>query len=231
MKKILKFMGILISTLLMSGCIFEKQTDKIYTTNYPITFITSYLLGSADNIESIYPNDTNPEKYVLTKKMIKTYSSGKIFIYNGLSSEKEYAKKLVNTNSKLNIIDAAENIKYDYSPKEVWFSPYNFMVQVKNIKDRLIELSTSQEEIKTINTNFKTLEQDISSMDAYLRSVAKDATKNDKKPTLISANGDFKYLEDYGFEVISLEDNISDTNLATIKANFKNKNYESIITF
>jgi zinc transport system substrate-binding protein len=231
MKRIARFLGVLVITLLLTGCAFEKHNNKIYTTSYPITFITTYLLGTDENVESIYPNDTDPDKYILTKKLIKEYSSGKIFIYNGLSAEKEYAKKFVNTNSKLNIIDASENIKYEYNIRETWFSPNNFMMLVRNIKERLIELSTSQEEIKTINANFKTLEQDISNMDAYLRSVAKDATKNEKKPTIISANGDFKYLEDYGFEVISLEDNISDTNLATIKANFKNKNYENIIAF
>ena len=150
MKKIFKLMGILICSFILSGCVFQKNNNKIYTTSYPITYITSYLLGTSDNIESIYPNDTNPDKYVLTKKMIKEYSNGKIFIYNGLSNEKEYAKKLVNTNSNLNIIDAAENIKYDYSLEETWFSPYNFMMLVKNINNHLIELSTSQDEIKNI---------------------------------------------------------------------------------
>ena len=231
MKKVFSFIGILVSILLMSGCVIESNNNKIYTTSYPITFITSYLLGDSDKIESIYPNDTNPDEFKWTNKITKEYAKGKIFIYNGLTGEKEYAKKLVNTNPKLNIIDASENIKYDYSVKESWFCPYNFMVLVKNIKEHLIELSTSQEDIKTINNNYKVLEQEISSMDAYLRNVAAEYTKSEKKPVIISANSDFKYLEDYGFEVISLEDSISDTNLATIKANFKNKNYESIIAF
>ena len=231
MKRIKILSGLLVISLLLCGCSITKQTNKIYTTNYPITFITSYLLGNSDNIESIYPNDINQNEYVLTKKMIKEYSSGNIFVYNGLSNEKEYAKKIVNTNHKIVIIDAGENIKYDYSIIETWLSPNNFMMLVKNIKERLIEYSTSQDEIKTINENFRTLEMEISSMDAYLRSVANEATKDNNPPTIIAATSEFKYLEDYGFNVISLDDSISDNNLATIKANFKNKNYESILAF
>ncbi len=231
MKKIKLLLGILIITGCLCGCSLTKQTNKIYTTSYPITFITSYLLGSNENIESIYPNDINQDEYILTKKMIKEYSSGNIFIYNGLSNEKEYAKKLVNTNHKLNIIDAGENIKYEYDIKETWLSPDNFMMLVKNIKEHLIEYSSSQDEIKTINENYRLLEMEISSMDAYLRSIANDASKDNTAPILIAATSEFKYLENYGFQVIALDESISDNNMATIKANFKNKKYQNILAF
>ena len=230
MKKFKLFLGIL-AIILLAGCSITNTTNKIYTTNYPITFITSYLLGTDENIESIYPDEIDTKHYVLSKKMIKEYAYGNIFVYNGLSNEKEYAKKLVNTNHKLTIIDAGENIRYEYSIEETWLSPNNFMMLVKNIKNRLLEYSTSQEEIKTINDNFRTLEIEISNMDSYLRSISNEATKDNTLPTIIAATNEFKYLEDYGFNIISLEDNISDNNLATIKANFKNHNYESILAF
>ena len=231
MKKAKLLMGILVITILLSGCSFTKQSDKIYTTNYPITFITSYLLGDNEDVESIYPNDINQNEYKLTPKLIKQYSSGNVFVYNGLSNEKEYAKKLVNTNHQITIIDAGENINYEYDITETWLSPNNFMMLTKNVKDRLIEYSTSQDEIKTINENFKTLEIEISNMDAYLRNIAKEATKDNISPIIISATGEFRYLEDYGFTIIALDDNISDNNLATIKANFKNKKYKNILAF
>ena len=227
MKRIKRLFGLLVFILLLSGCSIAKNSNTIYTTNYPITFITTYLLGTSENIESIYPNDINQNEYVLTKKLIKQYSNGNIFVYNGLSNEKEYAKKLVNTNHKLNIIDAGENISIEHSLVETWLSPNNFMMLAKNIKERLIEYSTSQDEIKSINENFKLLEIEISNMDAYLRSISNELSF----PTIIAATSDFKFLEDYGFNIISLEENMSDNNLATIKANFKNKKYESILAF
>ena len=227
MKRIKRLFGLLVFILLLSGCSIAKNSNTIYTTNYPITFITTYLLGTSENIESIYPNDINQNEYVLTKKLIKQYSNGNIFVYNGLSNEKEYAKKLVNTNHKLNIIDAGENISIEHSLAETWLSPNNFMMLAKNIKERLIEYSTSQDEIKSINENFKLLEIEISNMDAYLRSISNELSS----PTIIAATSDFKFLEDYGFNIISLEENMSDNNLATIKANFKNKKYESILAF
>ena len=43
MKKILLFLGILCVGLLTTGCFNKASKGKIYTTIYPITFITNYL--------------------------------------------------------------------------------------------------------------------------------------------------------------------------------------------
>ena len=58
MKKIIL---LLLSILCLTGC-FKRDTMEgidIYTTIYPITFITEKLYGEYSNIESIYPNGVN----------------------------------------------------------------------------------------------------------------------------------------------------------------------------
>ena len=231
MKKIFYLITGIVISLFISGCSLTNKSNTINTTLYPITYITSYLYDTNENINSIYPSDTNTSTYKLSKKQIKEYSDANIFIYCGLSHEKQYAKDLINENHKLNIIDASENMKVEFDIKEIWLSPNNFLMLAKNIKNHLIELSTSQDTIKLINEKYAVIEQEISLLDADLRSIVTDLDK-DKSPTLITTTKDFKFLEDYGFEIISLdEQNLSDATINSLKASFKAKKYSKILAF
>ena len=68
-------------------------------------------------------------------------------------------------------------------------------------------------------------------MDAELRNIAREAKENNNN-TLVVTNRTFKYLENYGFEVIVLEDleelNAEKT-LTDLKNNFKNGKYNAIL--
>lgn len=231
MKKILLFLGIICLGLLSTGCLNNKSNKgKVYTTVYPITFITNYLYDSND-INSIYPLDADTENYRLTKKQIKEYANSEIFIYNGLTNEKEVAKDFINSNKNIVTIDASEKINYHYALEEIWLSPNNFLMLAKNIKQYLIKNIENQETIRNIESNYKKLEDEISIMDAELRSISKEAKENSKSQTLVVSSNKFKYLENYGFEIISLDENenISENNLNNIKNNFKNEKYKYIL--
>ncbi|MBQ4583542.1 MAG: zinc ABC transporter substrate-binding protein [Bacilli bacterium] len=231
MKKLLLFFGILCIGLLPTGCVNNKTAKgKIYTTIYPITFITNYLYAS-ENVNSIYPLDADIENYRLTDKQINEYANSEMFIYNGLTNEKEIAKDFINSNKNLVIIDASSGINYQHALEEIWLSPNNFLMLAKNIKEYLIDNLENQETIRNIESNYKKLEDEISIMDAELRSIAKEAMENNKPQTLIISSNKFKYLEKYGFEIISLDktENISENNLNNLKNNFKNEKYKYIL--
>ena len=231
MKKLSYIIMIIFISIGICGCSLTNKSETIYTTLYPITYITSYLYDTNDDINTIYPSDTDTNTYKLSKKQIKEYSDSNIFIYCGLSHEKQFAKDLINKNHKLNIIDASENMKYEYDIKEIWLSPNNFLMLAKNIKNHLIELTTSQDTIKRITERYATIEQEISLLDADLRSIAANVDA-DKTATLITTTNDFKFLEDYGFEIISLdEQNLSESTINSIKANFKSKKYNKVLAF
>ena len=73
MKKI-KIIGLLLIIMLfVSGCDFSKknlENAQIYTTVYPITYITNYLYGNDSNITSIYPVGVDIDNYKLTEFFI-----------------------------------------------------------------------------------------------------------------------------------------------------------------
>lgn len=221
-----------LSIFLTTGCSLTKdnlENATIYTTIYPIKYLTDFLYSDYATIESIYPNGADINNYELTDKRVKEYAKGDLFIYNGLSSEKTIAKDLINKNDNLLIIDAANSLNYINGIEELWMSPNNYLMLAKNIKDYLIEYLNSNTLIEYVNNKYDELEEILSIKDADLRAIGKEATQNNTNILVVSDNV-FKFLENYGFEIISLDEKtITENTLDAIDNNFDNGKYTSII--
>ena len=234
MKKFIKLTVLLVVALLLSSCSIETDTledAKVYTTTYPINYLTKVLYKDHSEIASIYPNDADYNTYNLTKKQIKEYSKADLFIYNGLTNEKDIAKKFINKNSELLIIDVSNGLTLSNDMTELWLSPNNYLMLAKNIKKYLQEYVNSKAINDDIERNYLEFEEKISVMDASLHLLGRNA-KNKNKNIIVASNDTFKYLNNYGFEVISLEDeaNLKDNKLNTIKSNFNSGKYKYILT-
>jgi zinc transport system substrate-binding protein len=228
MKK-LKTILLLFILLLTSGCT-SKNSDglNILTTVYPITYLVNEIYTQG-NVDSIYPDGADVSSYDLTNKQIKEYSKNDIFIYNGLGNELNIAKNLINKNSKLKIIDVAYGLKYNNGVEELWLSPNYFLMLATTIKSNLEGFTNSKYANEDIEKKYEELEETLSLMDAELRNIASSA-KDINKETIIASSNMFKYLDNYGFNVISLEDedNLKTISLNNIKNNFKNGTYTYI---
>ena len=89
MKKILLMVGLLFTGLLITGCAQMNNMDNItiYTSSYPIEFVTKKLYGDHSKIFNMYPQGIDSNEYKLTDKQISDYSEYDLIIYNGLSNE------------------------------------------------------------------------------------------------------------------------------------------------
>ena len=133
-----KIFLLILSLFLLTGCSLKKdnlENATIYTTIYPIKYLTEFMYKDYSTIESIYPAGADVTTYELTDKQIKNYAKGDLFIYNGLSNEKTITKNLINKNRNLLIIDVSNGLSYTYGIKELWMSPNNYLMLAKNIKD------------------------------------------------------------------------------------------------
>lgn len=231
MKRIFKGLLLIICLLILTTGCFKRddmENIKINSTVYPITYIIQSLYGNYSTINSIYPNDIDVNNYEFTDKQLSDFANDNMFIYNGLSSEKEIARKLINKNKNLKIIDVSYGLKLEYSednPAELWMSPNNYLMLATTVKNNLVDNITNNYIKEEIEKNFKDIKEKISLIDAELRSIG-SASKEKRKNTIIASSNMFKYLENYGFEVISLEDSKNVTN--ELKNNFKNGVYEYI---
>ena len=222
MKK-LKIMMLGIVMLCLTGCIKKDNYENIsiYTTVYPVTYIAKYLYDDYAEINSIYPNGVDADTYEISNKKLNDFSKGDLFIYNGLSSEKDIAAELLNKNKKMDIIDVSQGLEVKSDVSELWLSPANFLMMMTNIKNNLKEYITNKSILDSIDKNYDNLKVQISEIDAELSLMADNASN--KK--IIVANNAFKFLEKYGFEVISVsaEDENSNTNISRAKKYFSAK--------
>lgn len=213
MKKILKVLTMGLFMLSLSGCSEDKlMNHEVYTTIYPIEYLTDYLYGEERNVSSIYPRGADIENYELTDRQKENYSQGGLFVYNGLTSEKELAREFLSNNRDILLIDVSYGLNYEYAVEELWLSPNNFLMLAKNIKDNLVDYTNSTVLIESIEERYAEIEENLSFMDAELRSVANEA-KNDGNPILVVSSNKLAFLENYGFTVIALDGDINEESI------------------
>ena len=218
MKKVLIILSLLVLSSCLTGCIKRDSMEDItiYTTNYPIEYITKRLYGDHATIHSIYPDGVDIESYKLTNKQIKDYSDSDLYIFNGLSNEKSYVNDMRKNNKNLKIIDTTLAMEYNNAPEELWLDPSNFLMMAQNVKTGFSEYTDSYYLNNDIKENYEQLKIEASNLDAKIKQIV---TNGDTKVIVADSNL-FKFLEKYDLTVYSLEDkeNLNDKTLSTIKS-------------
>lgn len=203
MKKIFALFSIFIC-FCMTGCIKRDSMDDItiYTSVYPIEYFTNRLYGEHSKITSIYPDGVITSLYTLNDKQIKDYSKSDLFIFNGLSDEKNYLSSMLKSNKNLKIIDATLSMEYTNYQSELWFDPANALMLARNIKTGLDEYINNHYLKNEIDKNYESLKLDLSTLSAKLNVISSSSSH----PTIVVSSDMFKFLEKYGFTVISLDE-------------------------
>ena len=203
MKKIFTIIGLVAISLLLSGCSNDSMEDiTIYTSVYPIEYVTNELYGTHSKIYNMYPQGIEPYNYEFTEKQISDFSGSDLVIYNGLDNEKDLIVKMIDNNQNLKIIDATNRIDITDNVDEVWINPSNILMISKNIRDGLKEYVTSDLIKEDIDEKYEILKLKISSLDADLKEMAENA----KDKNIVVSSNQFLFLKKYGFNVISLDE-------------------------
>lgn len=229
-KKIISVLGAAAVLFTVSGCDIRQDTMddiKIYTTNYPIEFITKRLYGDHSDIYSIYPDGIEIKDYKLTNKQIKDYSDSDLYIFNGLSNEKEYITKMRENNKDLKILDTTLSMEYINGPEELWLDPSNLLMMAQNIKTGFKEYTNNYYLNNDINDNYEKLKVDASNLDAKI----KQTVANAENKIIVVSDDLFKYLEKYGLTVYSLDsDSITNKTIEDVKKLINNGTIDYIFT-
>ena len=202
-------------SIFATGCKKDSMDGiTIYTTTYPIEYITNALYGENSEIYSIYPNEVIEP----SEKLLNDYSSADMFVYNGLSVEQNYAVKMLNNNKYLIPVDAASGIVPENIDgiEELWLNPSNFLMLCLNIKNNMKRNIDNGVLKKQIDTNYEKLNLEISELDAEIKLLIENADDIN----LLVSNDALKFLEkkyndpnkNKKINVVSLENNDNLTN-------------------
>ena len=206
--KFIKILGITTLSLILTGCLFKRDTMEdidIYTTIYPINYLTNYLYGDYSKIHSIYPSGVEVSEFNLSDKKLREYAHSDLFIFNSLDKDRDYAVKMINENKDLKVIDTSLSVSYEDSVRELWLNPNNFLMMAQNIKDGLNEYISNPYINDEIEKKYEELNKDLSKLDDNLKEALKYATYD----TLVVDSDAFKFLEnllsDKSLTIISLD--------------------------
>ena len=128
-------------------------------------------------------------------------NSMKLFIYNRITDDKDIAIKFLEKNNNILLIDATYGIEITYGEEELWLNPSNLLMMTQNIRNGLKEYMTNSYLEKEIDKNYEEIKIALSELDAEIKLTATNANKK----TIVVNSDSLKYLEKYGFEVISLD--------------------------
>lgn len=204
MKLIRSLVVLFITLILLTGCFKRDNMDdiSIAVTKYPIEYLVKNIYGFNSTVSSVYPVGSDVDTYTLSKKQIRKYSTNDIFVYNGLTDEKKIAASLLNYNSGIKTIDVAKGLNDTYEEEELWLSPSNYLMLAQNIKDSLLSYTNSTILKQEINDAYEELKLNISMLDANIKVIAENASNK----TIIVGNDLFKFLEKYGYNVLSIDE-------------------------
>ena len=205
MKKIKVILMSIITLITLTGCFKRDHMDNItiYTTTYPVQYLVDNIYGYNSEVYSIYPLGVNPKEYELTKKQEKDYAKNDMFVYSGLTDEKQIAAAFLNNNDNLKLIDITRGVSVKRDVEELWLCPSNYLMLAQNVKNELLKYTNSTVLKQEIEDKYEDIKLTISKYDAELKLVAENA----ENKNIIAGNDVFEFLEKYGFNVLSIEDN------------------------
>ena len=205
MKKIISLFICIVLLFITSGCENNSNMENIdiYTTAYPIEYVVSRLYDNHSTIRSIYPNGIDINEYKVTNVLLSEYSSkAYMFIFNGLSNEKNYLKPMLKKNKHLKIIDVTADIPYNKTGyEELWLNPSKLLTIANNIRKGFNEYTEAKYLKNDIDEKYQDLKVDLTNLEAKFRETIKNASNK----TLIVSDDILLFLNDYGANIISLD--------------------------
>ncbi len=225
--KIKTFLLIITCVLIFTGCFKRDNMEgiNIITTVYPLEYISTRLYGENSVINSIYPDGINIQEYKISSKEYKDFSKQDLFIYNGLTTDRDIALKLLNKNKDILIMDANFGMEFQYGIEELWLNPSNLLMISQNIKNSLSELIDSKYIKDEINSSYEELKVELSELDADIKLLS----ENTKNKTIVVASKSLQYLNKYGFDVIFIDDTTeTENNIAKVKKLIDNNSIKYI---
>ena len=214
----------------------EDGTLKIVTSFYPMYIIAENITEGAENIELVNMADVNVgclHDYTLTTEDMKKVENADIFIMNGLGME-SFIDKVISANTNMEVIDSStnmQNIILDVNGvnAHIWTSIDNYILQVENIAEGLIQKDEANAEKYKANADvyIEKLEELKNSYSNELQEL------NGKKA--ICLNEAFAYLgQDLRLDMTMVETNHEESTMSaemlrSIIDEIKNENIQVII--
>ncbi|WP_053955690.1 metal ABC transporter solute-binding protein, Zn/Mn family [Inediibacterium massiliense] len=225
MKKILYILCMSFIVVMFIGCSQEtKNNDKIKVAVSIVpqkTFVEAVGGDLVETIEMIPPG-MSPENYAPSPKELKMLSESSVYFSIGVPAEKEnILPKLKDINKDIQLISLEDEVSKVYKDREfapnkrdphIWLSPKRAVVMIAVIKDELIKIDPKNKQIYEDNAN-----QYIKELKEIDVKIKKSIEKLPKKSFIVYHPAFGYFADDYGLDMISIEEEGKEATIEDIK--------------
>lgn len=201
--------------LTLIGCqpvVSDNQKDTIYTSIYPIQFVTNKIVGDTATVLSVFPPGVDAHTFEPTSRTITNISTSEAFIYLGAHMEgfsDSTAKALQSTDVRFIEIgaydalflenrDEHEHGHGDFDP-HIWFDPLRMEAMAEIITEQLINQSPEHETL--YEKNLATLADELHEVDQAFTDILNQKTNKE----IVVTHAAYGYWEDrYGIKQIPI---------------------------
>lgn len=214
---------LLLCAVIFSGCSNHSQQNdkKVYTSIYPIYYLTSRIAGEGIEVETMIPPSADPHNWEPSPRQIAELETCELFIYNGAGLEPwaDKVRSLVGTNNTAvlelaslfqeQLVDSsgehsAENSvaesghSHEYDP-HFWLDPVMAKEMAIAIREALIQVDPKNKDLYM--ENCAALEQDLDKLhEEYINTLSRC-----RKKEFVVTHQAFGYLaKRYGLKQISV---------------------------
>lgn len=186
----------------------NEDTLKVFTTFYPMYFITKEIAKDKAEIINMIPAGVEPHNWEPTLKSMAELQDSDMLVYNGANMERWVEKVIKNIDTKkTKVVEASRGIELikgeshhqeDYDP-HVWVSPVNLKKQAQNVLNAFIEKDGANKDY--YEANYK----DLSIRLDKLHKDIEDASKSFNKKIIVTSHEAFGYFaREYGITQIPI---------------------------
>lgn len=217
---ILKFLVLLlVSTFIFYGCSKENnkiQRDEnkklIYTTFFPITYLTKEIVGDKMEIRAIMKSTDEPHSFELKANDMKEITKADLIVYNGANMESfipdlENAvgdkDKFLNLSQGLTLLEAGDGIddKHTRINPHTWLSVKNAREQLDTIYKKVASIDPQNEPF--YKSNLERTQKAFEDLDKKFKEELSKVKKQEKY--FVVSHAAFNYLaHDYGLKQIAV---------------------------
>lgn len=199
-----------------------NQKLLVYTSFYPLYFVTSRIGGDLVEVKNVVPPGVEPHDYEPTTKDIVEMSKASLFVYSGTSFD-AWVDKAISTfdTSKMGVVKTTEGLSLLEAPAHeeghegeaegehaheqegldphVWLDPTLLKAEAEKVKEALVKADASHQ--STYQQNFEKLSQDLDKLDQEFQAMV---SKSPRKEFMVS-HAAFGYLaKRYGLEQVAI---------------------------
>lgn len=192
----------------------QQNTDKktVYTTFFPVTYLTKRVVGDKMNVKTIIKGNQEPHSFDIQANDMKKILKSDLIIYNGanmesfipaLENSSSDKNKFLNLSQGLTLLEGGDGLSDEHSRvnPHTWLSIKNAIIQLDTIYNKLVSIDPTNESY--YKENLKNAQDEFKKLDEKFQKEISKVKKVDKY--FVVSHSAFNYLaNDYGLKQIAV---------------------------